>query len=558
MTTPLVEIENLSVDFPTKRGVTHAVQGISFHVDPGECFAIVGESGSGKSVSARCLVGLNGRAATVSASKLEFAGRDLLRLSPDQWRDLRGKDVGFILQDALVSLDPLRTIGAEVGELLRTHKIVPREEIATRVNELLTLAGIPDADIRARQHSHELSGGLRQRALIASAIGGNPSLIIADEPTTALDVTVQRQILELLERLCSDGTSLLLVSHDLSVVSRLADRVAVMHNGVIVETGPTDEVLGSPRDPYTKRLLAAVPSAHPKGARLSGPRATLTQVEDRSPLRPPRVTSDGGVPLLEGTDLVKTYPGPGGSTRTAVAGVSFRLDAGRSLGIVGESGSGKTTLARMALGLVEPDSGTVLLGGEPWSDLRERARRPRRTQLQVISQDPLGSFDPRYDVQKIIGEVLSAIKLPRQQFKSRTLELLDQVGLDGDFVSRNPLQLSGGQRQRVAIARALAAEPSVIVCDEPVSALDISIQAQILDLLGDLKSELGVSLLFISHDLSVVYHVCDDVLVMTDGRVVESGSVEDVFRNPLHPYTQVLFEAFPRLPTDQLLEATHG
>jgi peptide/nickel transport system ATP-binding protein len=553
MTAPLVRVDDLHVDFTRHGRTIQAVRGVSFEINAGECFAIVGESGSGKSVSARSLVGLAGPGSHVRAEALAVQGRDLLSFRSADWRALRGRDIGFILQDALVSLDPLRTVGQEVGELLRRHKIVPRSEIRSRVEEMLSLAGIPDPAVRADQYPYELSGGLRQRALIASAIGGNPALIVADEPTTALDVTVQEQILDLLERLCGDGTALLLVSHDLAVVARLAQRVAVMQDGVIVETGTTEEVLGNPQHDYTKRLLAAVPSAHPRGARLSAGPTTIAPLEvDTGGLQDERETT-----IISARDLVKVYPTPGGGRRTAVDGVSFELTHGQSLGIVGESGSGKTTVARLALGLVNPDSGDVHLRGALWSGVSERNRRASRTDIQVISQDALGSFDPRYDVSRIIGEVLHAVGVPRLERRARSIEMLEQVGLDESHLGRFPLQLSGGQRQRVAIARALAARPSVIVCDEPVSALDISIQAQVLDLLADLKNRLGVALLFISHDLGVVRHVCDDVLVMKDGRIVESGSIDDVFTDPRHPYTRALLDALPRLP-DYSMITTKG
>ena len=547
MSTPLVTVDDLHVTFSNGSTVTEAVKGISFTIEPGECVAIVGESGSGKSVTARTLVGLAGPGSKVEATTLEAFGDDLLRFRERDWRRLRGKEIGFILQDALVSLDPLRTVGKEVAELLIHHRIVPRRQVREKVEELLASAGIPDPEVRADQRAHELSGGLRQRALIASAIGGDPQLIIADEPTTALDVTVQDQILDLLERLCRQGTALLLVSHDLAVVARLADRVFVMRNGVFVDEGPTQEVLRSPTHAYTRQLLDAVPSANLKGERLSD--EPPVEVASTASATVARRRVDQAVPeiVLQASGLVKSFPSPDGSRRVAVDHVSFTLRRGSSLGIVGESGSGKTTVARLVLGLADPDEGEVLLHGQPWSNVREKSRRPLRTEIQVISQDPLGSFDPRYDVQRLIGEALAASGQKGPAARDNAVRLLENVGLDSTFLKRSPLQLSGGQRQRVAIARALASEPSVIVCDEPVSALDISIQAQVLDLLNDLKQQLGVSLLFISHDLGVVYHVSDEVLVMKDGRVVESGAVDDVFDEPGHPYTRALLEAMPRL-----------
>ncbi|MFC4997976.1 dipeptide ABC transporter ATP-binding protein [Dactylosporangium cerinum] len=535
--TQLLRVENLRVSF----GGTEVVSGISFTARPGQCLAIVGESGSGKSVTARTLVGLTGPGARVSADRIDLAGADLLHTTERAWRGLRGRQIGFVLQDALVSLDQLRRVGDEVAEPLKLHRWGNRAERAAKAVELLASVGVPEPEVRAQQRPYELSGGLRQRALIASAIALDPPLLIADEPTTALDVTVQAQVLDLLAASKERGTSIILISHDLSVVARLADEVAVMRDGHIVEHGPAAQVLHDPQHEYTRMLLAAIPSEHTRGTRLSGTSTSEQRV---------RKQVDRGRPVLEARHLTKVFRGPDKVDRTVVDDVSFELFGGETLGIVGESGSGKTTTARIALAILEATAGEVLLRGEPWSALSTDRRRPLRKQVGVVYQDPLSSFDPRWSVGRIVTDALATGRRPpssKTEARERTVRLLEQVGLTGAHLASSPLRLSGGQRQRVAIARALAPEPSVIVCDEPVSALDVSIQAQVLDLLTDLQDELGVSYLFISHDLGVIHHVSDRILVMKDGRVVEHGTATEVFERPQHPYTRQLLTAVPRL-----------
>ncbi|GAA1669867.1 ABC transporter ATP-binding protein [Nonomuraea maheshkhaliensis] len=540
----LVAVEDLRVSF----GAAEVVRGVSLSIAPGECVAIVGESGSGKSVTARSLLGLAGPGSRVRASAFTISGRDALRFRPGDWRRLRGGFAGLVLQDALVSLDPLRTVGAEIAEVLTTHDVVPRARRAERVLELLESVRVPEPALRAGQRPHELSGGLRQRVLIASAIAAAPELIIADEPTTALDVTVQAGILRLLAGRKAAGTALLLISHDLAVVASIADRVLVMRDGQVVEQGPAREVLAAPAHAYTRSLLAAVPSASSRGTRLTtGTRATeRTRATDggcvaSAPESAVQAAGPGPAPVLAATGLSRSY-GP----RHVVDDVSFTLYRGETLGIVGESGSGKTTLARLALGLLTPDEGSVTLHQQAWSALPERRRRPFRPRIQLISQNPLDSFDPRHTTGRLIAEPLRAGG--RAERRARVRELLARVGLPPETAARHPRELSGGQRQRVAIARALAPRPDVLVCDEPVSALDVSIQAQVLDLLADLQAEDGTALLFISHDLGVVHHLAHRVLVMKDGRVVEEGDVDEVFSRPRHPYTRDLVTAVPRLP----------
>ena len=532
-----LRVRDLRAAFSAGGHRREVVSGVSFDLLAGECVAIVGESGSGKSVTARSLVGLVGRGGEVHAEALELYGEDTRRFRAGDWRRVRGRHVGFVLQDALVSLDPLRPVQAEIGEALRVHGWGDRAARSRRIIELLTRVGVPLPHTRARQRPGQLSGGLRQRALIASAIALDPGIVIADEPTTALDVTVQAQVLAELESMKRQGASILLISHDLSVVAQLADSILVMQQGRVLEQGPAAAVLGSPSHDYTKALIAAVPGEHTRGRPLS---------PGSAPLDPRRRAPREAEPVIEAVGLVKRFTGPDGSANTAVRDVSFALAHGETLGIVGESGSGKSTTARLVLGLERLDAGTVRLLGEPWSVVPERRRRALRPRISVVYQDPLSSFDPRWTVERIL---LDAI--PREDRttatarRARLLELLALVDLDPELLGRFPLKLSGGQRQRVSIARALAPRPSVVVLDEAVSALDVTIQAQILDLLARLQHTTGVSYLFISHDLGVISHVSDRILVMKDGAVVEQGTPHEIFGSPQHPYTQQLIASIP-------------
>ncbi|POH72648.1 dipeptide ABC transporter ATP-binding protein [Arthrobacter glacialis] len=545
---PILRVTDLNVSF----GGRSVVQGVSVTVNPGECLALVGESGSGKSVTARSLIGLAGSGSLVRAETLEVAGHDARNLSQRRWRTVRGRQVGFILQDALTSLDPLRTVGKEIDDALRVHSKGSGAERAARVIELLEAVGLDDPVRRAAQRSGELSGGMRQRALIASAIALDPVLIIADEPTTALDATIAASVMELLGGLRQSGSGMLLISHDLAAVATVADSIAVMQGGRIVERGPREQIFEDPQHPYTRALLAAVPAGKPRFTRLS-PTAQATAATS-SHSQPGEAAAPNGLPgavvrpLLRARGLAKTFPLGKSADLTAVRNVDFELLPGRTLGVVGESGSGKTTTARMALGLLAPSAGTVEFLGEPWSSVPESARRPRRALLGAIYQDPLSSFDPRLSTGAMLADALSggATRNPRAHVGEIT-ELLAQVGLDAGLAARNPGTLSGGQRQRLAIARALAPKPRVLICDEPVSALDVSIQAQVLDLLDDLQRQLGLGYLFISHDLAVIRHMSDEVLVMRAGEVVESGATEQLFTAPQHEYTRTLLAAAPTL-----------
>lgn len=530
----LLTVSKLSVRF--SRDASPVVDNVSFSIRAGECLALVGESGSGKSVTARTLIGLTGPNALLRSDALTLGGESLVSQSARAWRRIRGARIGFVLQDALGSLDPLRTVGREIDDALRLHTALSAGQRRERVLQLLADAGVPDPELRAGQRAGELSGGLRQRALIASAVALDPPLLIADEPTTALDVTVQEQILGLLDGLRSRGTAVLLISHDLSVVQRVADRVAVMRAGRIVETGETAEVLGAPQHEYTKALLRAVPGRHPRGTRL-----TASSTRGVSSLAGSATEKhDTYEPALQLLAISKRF-----RTLQAVDDVTLTIAPGTTLGLVGESGSGKSTIARIALGLTAPDAGEVRLLGEPWSPLPESQRRARRGLIGAIYQDPLASFDPRWTVGALLADALSSGRSARpgkhgSSERDRIAELLHSVGLSRDLLGRRTSGLSGGQRQRVSIARAIAPHPRVLVCDEPVSSLDVSVQAQVLDLLDELQERLGVSYLFVSHDLGVIKHVSDTIAVMSQGRIVETGAAEAVLAEPQHPYTQRL------------------
>lgn len=537
---PRVKVSGLSVTFASGAERQLVVDNISFELLAGQILALVGESGSGKSVTGRVLLGLAGKGAEVSAEHLQIEGDSVLGDDEHTWQARRGRQVGLILQDALVSLDPRRTIGAEIREVLDAHQLGSKDQRSARVLHALVEAGVPEPLLRSQQRSGQLSGGLRQRALIAAAIAGEPRILIADEPTTALDSSTQRQVLSLLRRLAERGDAILLITHDMAVVSEIADQVAVMQNGRIVESGATAQVLGAPQHAYTQALLAALPAGKPKGVRLSDA-APIKHAGGRAPALVEKT------PAIAANQLGKHYQG-----RVVLENVSFSLAAGQTLGLVGESGAGKSTLARILLGQLAPDNGSVHLLGHPWSTLSERHRRPLRPALQMIYQDPLGSFDPRLDVRRILRDALQAIAVTdKATVQRRSLQLLDFVGLSARHLERSPRLLSGGQRQRVAIARALATEPSILLCDEPVSALDASTQAQVLDLLSDIQRELGLSYLFISHDLDVIHHVSDEILVLRQGRVVEQGPAEALYKNPREPYTRQLLNDLPRFIAPQ-------
>ncbi len=526
--TPLLSVENLRVDFATEGGTIHAVRGVSFDLAAGETLALVGESGSGKSVTALSVLRLlSYPPASHPSGKILFKGRDLLALPEDQLRAVRGADISMIFQEPMTSLNPLHTIEKQVSEVLVVHRGLSRAAARSRVIELLDLVRIPEPESRLGSFPHQLSGGQRQRVMIAMALANEPDLLIADEPTTALDVTVQAQILELLADLKQRlGMAMLFITHNLGIVKRFADRVCVMTNGEIVEAGTTAEVFAAPRHPYTRHLMAAEPQGSP----------------------PP--SSPSARTVLEASDIRVWFDIRRGLLRRtvghikAVDGVSVAVREGRTLGIVGESGSGKTTLGLAVLRLLRSE-GRIVFFGRDIAGLGWRAMRPLRRDMQVVFQDPYGSLSPRLTVGEIVAEGL-AVHFPHltpAERQARVDAALREVGLDPAMAGRYPHEFSGGQRQRIAIARAVVLEPKFIVLDEPTSALDVSVQAQVVDLLRGLQQRRGLSYLFISHDLKVVRALAHDVIVLKDGRVMEQGPSSEVFAAPRSPYTRALMAA---------------
>ncbi|MFJ3693879.1 dipeptide ABC transporter ATP-binding protein [Streptomyces sp. NPDC090052] len=535
--TSLVDVRDLSVTFD---GSVRAVDGLSFTLEAGGALGVVGESGSGKSASAYALLGLHrGSGAQVTGS-VTVAGVDVQNASEPELRGLRGGKAAMVFQDPLSSLDPYYAIGDQIAEVYRVQVKTSRRAARARAVEVLDRVGIPDAARRARSRPHEFSGGMRQRALIAMALACEPQLLIADEPTTALDVTVQAQILDLLHGLRHEtGMGLLLVTHDVGVAAESVDEVLVMKEGRAVERGPVAGVLGSPREPYTRALLAAVPrvEAHrpvhvPRGEDRRAEGGEVRRTATPRTGGPERVAPGAGdAPLVEAVDLRRVF-GRGRSALAAVDGVSLAVHRGETLGIVGESGSGKTTLGRMLVGLLDPTSG----------------RLHRAGRVQMVFQDPVASLNPRRSIGESVADPLRA-RGDRDEtlIRDRVRDLLGRVGLDAAQYDRYPHEFSGGQRQRVGIARALAAEPELIVCDEAVSALDVTTQAQVTALLAELQRELGLALVFVAHDLAVVRQVSDRVAVMRRGRIVEEGDVDTVYGAPQDPYTKQLLAAVPTL-----------
>lgn len=539
MSTPLVSITDLQVGYVRRRRAVPAVRGVSLTVDRGETVALVGESGSGKSTIANTLIGLLPDNARISGgSVLVHAGAgepvELVGAKEKTLRSLRGGVIGLVPQDPMVGLNPTRRIGVQVAEAVRLHS--GDAAVGAQVLEFLAQAGIDDPQLRARQYPHELSGGLRQRVLIAIALAGRPQLIIADEPTSALDVTVQRRILDHLEGLVRDqGISLLIITHDLAVAADRSDRVIVLQDGRIVEQGAPGDILVDPSEAYTKRLIAAAPGLAHDGA-----------VVPRFTVAPDDVVT--AAPVIRLHEVSKRFPLPGNRNGSFLAldGVSLEVARGRTHALVGESGSGKTTALRIALGLEQSSAGQVVLDGVDITELGWRQTRPLRRRIQLVQQNPYAALDPKFTVGQSIVEPLVAFRLynRRERFR-RAQELLEQVALPPAYLDRLPSELSGGQRQRVAIARALALQPDLVLLDEPVSALDVSVQEQILTLLTDLQQHLGLSYLFVSHDLAVVAQISHTVTVLQRGKVMESGSVSAVFGSPGSEYTKELLDAIP-------------
>ena len=623
MTEPVLAVRDLRVSFPSEAGRVDAVRGVDFDLYPGRTLGIVGESGSGKSVTSMAVMGLLPDYAAVSGS-VTLGGRELLELDDRTMSEIRGRELGMIFQDPLSSLTPIFTVGRQIVEALQVHQDLDRDVAWKRAVELLDLVGIPNASVRARSFPHEFSGGMRQRVVIAMAIANDPRVIVADEPTTALDVTVQAQVLEVLKLAQAEtGAALIMITHDLGVVAGAADEVMVMYAGRPVEKAPVDELFGRPRMPYTIGLLGAVPRVdtaeraplvpiqgnppllvnQPPGCPFV-PRCPISIPEctDREPALAPVPThadhnaaciradqiQDGQIegapvyplptapdapagalpreqrpPVLELDRLSKTFPVLKGALLKrrvgwvyAVSDVDLDIREGETLGLVGESGCGKTTTLIEIMNLRPPEHGGIRVGGVDVESLRGRgAERELRRRLQMVFQDPMGALDPRLTVFDILAEPLRAVgEKDRSVIDNRVDELMALVGLDPEHSDRFPTAFSGGQRQRIGIARALATNPSLVVLDEPVSALDVSIQAGVINLLNELKAKLGLSYLFVSHDLSVVRHIADRVAVMYLGRIVEIGAVDQVFDHPQHPYTEALLSAIP-VPDPQVERA---
>ncbi len=540
----LLTVRGLRVTYHAAGGRFVALDGVDLDVVAGRITAVVGESGSGKTTLAHALVGLLPEGGRVEAGSIRLEDRELVGRSERAWREIRGARVGLVPQDPGVSLDPVTTIGRHVADVLRAHERLPRAAVRARAVELLAQAGIPDAAARARQYPHELSGGLRQRVLIAMATAARPDLLVADEPTSALDVTVQRQILDHVDTLVATArVTVLLVTHDLAIVADRADHVVVMAGGRVVETGPTAQILTAPREPYTRQLLADVPALtglRPGGGRPGGRRPRATPATTPASAEPPLLS-------VEGLRLV--YPGRGlgrRQVRPAVDDVSFDIAAGATLGLVGESGSGKSSIGRMVVGLTRPTAGTLRLAGQDVTGAGGARLRALHREVQLIYQNPYSSLNPRFTVEEIVAEPLRNYGIgDRAERPARVARLLESVALPANVGRRMAAELSGGQRQRVAIARALALTPRLLVCDEPVSALDVTVQAQILRLLMDLREEHGLTYLFISHDLAVVRQLADRVAVLSEGRLVELADTEQLFSAPRDDYTRALLEAIP-------------
>jgi peptide/nickel transport system ATP-binding protein len=541
--TPLLRVRDLAVSFRTIGGSVDAVQGVSFDIGQGETLAIVGESGSGKSTTAMAVIGLlpaNGR---VTRGSIEFDDRQLVGMPETELRRVRGASIGLVPQDPMSNLNPVSKVGVQVAETLLAHGRATRKDVDRKVVEVLTAAGLPDAAERAKQYPHEFSGGMRQRALIAIGLACSPRLLIADEPTSALDVTVQRTILDQLDRMTAElGTSVLLITHDLGLAAERASQLVVMHRGLVVESGPAARILSDPQHEYTRALVAAAPSIAAARARTSVSVPVADPVASGAQAATARPDS-----IISVRGLTKVYPVRGRREPfVAVDDVSFDIPRGKTVAIVGESGSGKTTTARMLLRVVDPTSGVIEFDGEDVAGLDKSRLSRFRQRVQPIFQDPYSSLNPSFTVGRIIEEPLSTYRRGSQvERRAKVRELLDQVALPTTMMRRYPSELSGGQRQRVAIARALALDPDLIICDEPVSALDVLVQAQILRLLSEMQERLGLSYLFISHDLAVVRLISDQVCVMKDGSIVESAESEELFRNPRHPYTRQLLASIP-------------
>jgi len=531
----VLRVENLHLSFLTNDKILEAVKGVSFDVHKGETLGIVGESGSGKSVTARSIMKLlPSPPSLMTKGSIEFLGKPISTYTDRDMEAIRGKDISMIFQDPMTSLNPTIKIGKQIDETLRKHQKLSSMEAKKRSIEMLELVGIKNAEERYSQYPHEFSGGMRQRVMIAMSLACQPKLLIADEPTTALDVTIQAQILRLMKKMQEQfDTSIILITHDLGVVAGMCDRVVVMKEGEVVEQNTVEKIFSTPEHSYTKKLLKALPLINEE----KEPKAKTTVPEDIQP----------NLPLIEVLNLKKEFPiGPGNSIQ-AVNSISFSIQPGETLGLVGESGSGKSTTGRFLLQLLKETDGEVLYRGMQINRMNKKEMKQLRKEIQIIFQDPYASLNPRMKVLDIIGQSLDIHKLyiTKAERRARVEELLELVGLEIEHTMRYPHEFSGGQRQRIGIARALAVNPTFIVCDEPLSALDVSIQAQIVDLLKDLQKQFGLTYLFIAHDLSVVKHISDRIAVMNAGKIIELAESEELYTNPIHPYTKSLLSAVP-------------
>ncbi|MGP5497656.1 ABC transporter ATP-binding protein [Corynebacterium flavescens] len=549
MNQPLLEMQDVKISFTTSTGVVEAVRGVDLSIYPGQSVAIVGESGSGKSTTAMAILGLLPGTGRVTGGRILFEGQDITHFNDKQFEALRGNKIGLVPQDPMSNLNPVWRIGTQIDESLRANHVVKGSEHHRRVVELLGEAGLPDAERRAKQYPHEFSGGMRQRALIAMGLAARPKLLIADEPTSALDVTVQKTILDHLDTLTAElGNAVLFITHDLGLAAERAEHLIVMHRGRIVESGPSREILRDPQHPYTRRLVTAAPS-------LASSRIRAAREAGLETAELVAATADGEKPqetVISVKNLCKEFDirGQRGEKKVlkAVDDVSFDLHRGTTLALVGESGSGKSTVANMVLNLLEPTSGTIAYEGQDTSNLSRKQLFDLRRKMQVVFQNPYGSLDPMYSIFKCIEEPLALHRVgSRKEREQRVAELLDMVSMPRSAMRRYPNELSGGQRQRIAIARALALKPDVLVLDEAVSALDVLVQNQIIQLLAQLQRDLELSYLFITHDLAVVRQTADDIVVMKKGQVVEQGTSDEVFGNPQQDYTKNLINSVPGL-----------
>ncbi len=561
----LVRIENLAINFRTDEGIVNAVKGISFNIPKGKTVGLVGESGSGKSVTALSIMRLiPNPPGEIISGRIDFQGEDLRTLSEAKMRQVRGNKISMIFQEPMTSLNPVFTVGDQIAETLVLHQNMSKQQAFARSIELMEQVGIPDPKKRVHSYPHEMSGGQRQRVMIAMAIACEPDLLIADEPTTALDVTIQKQILDLISNLQKKyGMSVLFITHDLGVIGDIADDVVVMYKGNIVEQGTKEEIFRSPKHPYTKGLIACRPTLDHNPVRLPTVSDFMTpdgveKTYDKTLLKrekPVREISATKNPLLLEIKNVKKYfpleKGIFGKVKSwvpAVDDVSLKVYKGRTLGLVGESGCGKTTLGRTLLRLIEPTAGEIFYAGQDITKLGKEEMRALRRKIQIIFQDPYASLNPRMTIGSALMEplIIHGIGKSKAEREQRARDLLSRVGMEPGMVNRYPHEFSGGQRQRICIARALAVEPEFIVCDESVSALDVSIQAQILNLLLDLQDEFNLTYIFISHDLAVVKYISDEIAVMNAGKVVEMSEANEIYRNPKDAYTKKLLSAIPK------------